>query len=268
MLQRPPELLFHDELESVNEPVSFLDFIAHTERHGLHYLAEAHFASMPYEHLAEPARTALAELNPDFDSQQQFLDLLGNRRFRNSLLIRGAPPAARDLDPDVISQCAIGLHLRPAGGAIDLSPGVPLRLEGRHGFQLSVTAPAHKAFFAALCEVAPARVHFKNALEHAANSLRVRGVSETPEAGPLAAGLARLFSIDQCDLLLAGSGEWLDLPPNPAPSPLMRHQARAGLHVTNRWHEVVDLTEEDRRWVAGEGPSEREALLIRTGLAG
>jgi hypothetical protein len=47
----------------------------------------------------------------------------------------------------------------------------------------------------------------------------------------------------------------------------MRHQARTGLHVTNRWHEVVELTEEDRQWVAGEAHSPREAALVRTGLA-
>jgi hypothetical protein len=47
----------------------------------------------------------------------------------------------------------------------------------------------------------------------------------------------------------------------------MRHQAKTGLHVTNRWHEIVELTEEDRRWVAGEAPSSRAPALVRTGLA-
>jgi len=87
------------------------------------------------------------------------------------------------------------------------------------------------------------------------------------DSGPLALGLVRLFKIDQCDLLLAGDGQWLRPAEAPAPSPLMRHQARAGLHVTNRWHEVVELTEEDRRWVAGDAHSPREAALVRTGLA-
>ena len=80
-------------------------------------------------------------------------------------------------------------------------------------------------------------------------------------------GLARLFAADQCDLLLAGRGDWLQLAHEPAPSPLMRHAARAGFQVTNRWHEPVELDAADRRWVAGEGPSDREALLVRTGLA-
>ena len=47
----------------------------------------------------------------------------------------------------------------------------------------------------------------------------------------------------------------------------MRHQARCGFAVANRWHEVVELSAEDRRWVAGEAESAREADLVRTGLA-
>lgn len=264
---KPLELLFHDELEVVSDPVTFLEFTTHAARHGLHYLAEAHFPSMPVEHLPAPARAALAEIAPDFFRAQHFLDLFGNRRFRNSLLVGGAPPAVRVPDPAMIPQCAVGLRLQPVGGVIDLSLNEPLRLTGRHGFQLSVSAPAHKAFFAALCEVAPARVSFAKALARATHLLRESGSDETPQAAPLAEGLARLFAADQCDLLLAGAGNWLDLSPEPAPSPLMRYQARTGHQVTNRWHEAVDLDEADRRWVAGETRSAREAALVRTGLA-
>jgi hypothetical protein len=79
--------------------------------------------------------------------------------------------------------------------------------------------------------------------------------------------MAKLFAIDQCDLLLPGAGDWLHLSPKPEPSLLMRHQAHSGLAVTNRWHEVVTLSEEDRRWVAGESFASNEAALVRTGLA-
>lgn len=264
---KPVAQLFHDDLERVNDPVTFLEFIGQAARHGLHYLAEAHFPSMPTEHLPPAARNSLAELSPDFFHAQSFLDFVGNRRFRNSLLIRGTPPAARTLNPAAVAECAIGLRMQPADGVIDLSPNRPLRLAGRHGFQLSVTAPAHKAFFAALCEAAPARVTFPAAMARATYLLREAGYDEPFQPGPLTEGVARLFAIDQCDLVLAGTGEWLHLSPQPAPSPLMRYQARAGYKITNRWHETVQLEEADRRWVAGEGSSERESVLVRTGLA-
>jgi hypothetical protein len=264
---KPLALLFHDDLEMVNEPVTFLEFVGHAARHGLNYLAEAHFASMPTEHLPPAARQALAELSPDFFHAQHFRDFVGNRQFRNSLLIRGTPPAARTLNSATAAECAIGLRMQPADGVIDLSPNQPLRLAGRHGFQLSVAAPGHKAFFAAFCEAAPARVAFSAATARAAHLLREAGYAEALQSEALAEGVGRLFAIDQCDLMLAGKGQWLHLSPEPVPSPLMRYQAREGREITNRWHETVELEEADRRWVAGEAPSKRESALVRTGLA-
>lgn len=267
MQAKPAALLFHDELEVVNDPVTFLDFTAHAATHGLQYFAEADFASMPLDHLPTEARAALAGLEVDFLHGQQLLDLLGHRQFRTSLLTRAGAPPAREPDPGVITECAVGFHLRAVDGRIDLAAGVPLRLLGRHDFLLSVEKPAQKAFFAALCEAFPQRIAFSQAVTRAVELLHEHGLTGEVDSAPLAVGLVKLFAIDQCDLLLAGEGAWLRLSEQPAPSPLMRHQARTGLHVTNRWHEVVELTEADRRWVAGETASSRAATLVRSGLA-
>ncbi len=267
MLAKPEALLFHDELEVVNDPVTFLEFTAHAAAHGLQYLGEADFAALPLDHLPAEARAALAELEVDFLRGQQLLDLFGNRVLRASLLTHAAAPAPREPDPAVISDCAVGFHLRAVEGRIDLAEGVPLRLLGRHNFVLSIEKPAQKAFFAALCEAYPHRVAFSQAVTRAVELLQQHGLPAELDSAPLAVGLLKLFAIDQCDLLLAGDGAWLRLSETPAPSPLMRHQARIGLHVTNRWHEVVDLTAADRRWVAGEIRAPRAAALIQSGLA-
>ncbi len=267
MLAKPAALLFHDELEAVNDPVTFLDFTTHATAHGLQYLAEADFSAMPLDHLPAEVRGALAELDLDFARGQQMLDLLGQRVFRASLLTRAGPPAAREPDPAVISDCAVGFHLRAVEGRFDLAEGVPLRLLGRHHFVLSIEKPAQKAFFAALCEIYPQRIAFSQAVTRAVELLQQHGLPTEIDSSPLAVGLVKLFVIDQCDLLLAGDGAWLRLAEHPAPSALMRHQARTGLHVTNRWHEVVELTDADRRWVAGEAVSHRAAALIKSGLA-
>ena len=152
-------------------------------------------------------------------------------------------------------------------GRLDLAPGVPVRFTGRHGFQMSVSEAGPKAFFAALCEAAPARLPFAEALWRAADLTGLTGARVMPEEAPLALAVAKLFAADQCDLLLLGGAAWLNCSANPVPTPLMRYQALTGSPVTNRWHENVDLTPEERRWVAGEGPALNEAALIRTGLA-
>lgn len=266
MQAKSTALLFHDELEAVNDPVAFLDFTAHAARHELHYLAEAHFASLPFDHLPAGARAALAELDLDFLGAQQLLDLLGNRRIRNSLLTRATPPRQHSLDASVIPQCTVRSHLWPSDGRIELGPGFPVRLAGRHNFQLAVEKPEQKAFFAALCEARPAGLAFPVALARAAELLRQSGQMIAPDPTLLAAGVARLFTIDQCDLLLTGDGTWLQLSDHPAPSPLMRHQAAQGFDVTNRWHESVAITNDERRWLAGEAVAVNESALLRSGL--
>ncbi|MEI9894034.1 MAG: class I SAM-dependent methyltransferase [Chthoniobacter sp.] len=88
MQAKPLALLMHDDLAPDNDPVTFLEFTAHAARHGLSYLAEAHFPSMPTEHLPPPARGALAELAPDFFSRATF-----SRSGRQSSLSQQPAPA-------------------------------------------------------------------------------------------------------------------------------------------------------------------------------
>ena len=86
MEDRPPALLYHDDLSKVNEPVYFHEFAAHAACHGLQYLAEAAFVMGSYVGIASSARAVLAALDPI--TRQQYLDFIKCRRFRESLLCR------------------------------------------------------------------------------------------------------------------------------------------------------------------------------------
>src|SRR4029434_5456302 len=65
MLAKPPELLFHDELAAINDPRTFTAFTSHAAAHGLQYVAEAHYATMPFEHVPESMRAPLEKLGPN-----------------------------------------------------------------------------------------------------------------------------------------------------------------------------------------------------------
>jgi SAM-dependent methyltransferase len=264
MQAKTPEALLHDDLAPINDPVTFRQFAAHAGRHGLHWFAEAHFASMPFDHLPLDAREPLAELQPDALRAQQFLDLLGQRRFRNSLLARA--PAPGEADAPVVKQCAIGFRMMPDDGRIVLPAGFPLRLRGGHGFSMAVEKPEQKAFFAALCEAAPGRVPFSDACARAAALLAQANIPASLDPDLMAHGVLKLFAIDQLDLMLAGSGDWLATSPTPASSPLMRALARRGLPVVNRWHETVSLSAAERQNLAGEVAAADAAPLVRSGL--
>ena len=264
MTRKSPALLFHDELGLVNDPCTFLDFTAHAARHDLHFLAEAHYASMPFEHVPAPVRDALGELDPDFLRAQQFMDVLYQRWLRSTLLCRATP--ARVPQPEIIRGCAIGLRLRPAGGKVDLQPGVPMRMTGPNNLTLDFDGSEIKAFLAALAQAGTVRVPFSEVVENANRFLRQVALPEIADDTTLCSEVCRLFSMDAVDLLLTGEGTLLHTSEPAAPSPLMRYQARENLPLANRWHEQIDLTPEGRAALADPAQIPSEAALQQAGL--
>lgn len=264
MTRKPPALLFHDELGFVNDPCTFLDFTAQAARHDLHFLAEAHFASMPFEHVPAQVRDALGELEPDFLRAQQLMDVLYQRWIRSSLLCRAEP--TRIPQPHVIRDCAIGLRLRPADGKVDLRPRVAMRMLGPNNLTLDFDGSEIKAFLAALAQAGTVRMAFPAIVENANRFLRQVGLPEIGDESALCAELFRLFSLDAIDLLLAGDGGLLHTAERPAPSALMRYQARENFALANRWHELIDLTAEGRAALADPAQQPSEAALQQAGL--
>ena len=264
MARKSPALLFHDELGLVNDPCTFLDFTAHAARHGLHFLSEAHYASMPFEHVPASVRAALADLDPDFLRAQQFMDVLYQRWLRSSLLCRAEP--ARTPQPHLVRDCAIGLRLRPADGKIDLRPGVSMRMLGPNSLTLDFDHAETKAFLAALAQAGTVRVPFPEAVENANRFLRQVALPEIADDTALCAEVCRLFAVDAVDLLLSGDGALFRTSESAAPSPLMRWQARENFPLTNRWHELLDLTPEGRAILADPAQTPGEAALQQAGL--
>ncbi len=265
MARKAPAHLFHDELGTVNDPCTFLDFTAHAARHGLHFLSEAHYASMPFEHVPEPVRDEIAALKPDFLHEQQLMDVLYQRWLRSSLLCRDEPPR-RVPDAAVVRECAIGLRLRPATGRIDLRPGVELAMLGPNELTRTFAAPETKALLAALAQGGTQRVPFPEAVENANRFLRQVGLPTIGDDADLCAEVARLFAEDAVDLVLTGA--WLRTSEPAGPSALMKYQAAHDLPLANRWHEPVGLTPEGRRALVDTAHPPGEAALQQAGLLG
>jgi SAM-dependent methyltransferase len=80
--------LLHDELEDVNEPVYFHEFIEHAGRHGLLYLSEVDLRSVMVTNFPPAVGQALMGLAHDLISLEQYMDFIRNRQFRQTLLCR------------------------------------------------------------------------------------------------------------------------------------------------------------------------------------
>ena len=85
LLEQGDDILFHDDLAPVNDPVWFHEFAAHAQRHGLQYLGEAD--------------AAISAGTGDVMEREQHADFLQLRRFRQTLLCRAEAPLDRAIGP-------------------------------------------------------------------------------------------------------------------------------------------------------------------------
>lgn len=262
LLRKPPTLLFHDDLAPVNDPCTFTHFIGQTAKHGLRYLAEAHYATMHFAHAPAPMRAALAGLELDFFREQQYLDVLFQRWLRNSLLCREEP--RREPKLEAIRACAIGARLRVDAKTADLRAGTTLTFKGPNELDLVFADPVEKAVLIVLVMAGSARVPFATVVEKASAMLLGAGIPAITDDAVVCALLHRLFSIDALHLVLAGDGRWLA--EGSAPSALMRYEAERGFTITNRWHEPVGVTIQGQQWLVestgGENPAARFAGFL------
>ena len=97
--------LCHDDLAQPNDPVYFRDFVAHAERHGLEFLAEAKLSMMSDAGVAPGIRQLLAGF--DRVTREQYLDFARLRRFRSSLLCRPHTGIDFTLDPIGSQRCGL-----------------------------------------------------------------------------------------------------------------------------------------------------------------
>lgn len=92
-----PSYLYHEYLEAYNQPQFVSEFIATVEGHGLQYMCDADLKSMFPSVLGELAKNWLDQFETLVE-QEQYLDYLGNRCFRQSLLCRAGVSLRHELD--------------------------------------------------------------------------------------------------------------------------------------------------------------------------
>lgn len=96
-----PAYLFHEYLEEFNESVLFSDFMRQAELHGLQFVSEAQPSLMTTDDLGPKVSEYLSRLGSNIVAQEQCLDMIRNRMFRETILCKGAHALKRDLKASV-----------------------------------------------------------------------------------------------------------------------------------------------------------------------
>jgi hypothetical protein len=252
LLKRDDSSLYHDYLAEVYEPASFQEFVAHAMRYGLQYLDDASVFDTSNPKLSEQARVAVRQLSGgDRVAEEQYLDLLRLRKFRQSLVCH----SEASLTPHLQAERVAGLYA--SSPAEEKAEGVFL---GRSGLRMTTTHP--------------------KALDYMRRLIAIWPCAKDVEAGEADLAL-QLFQSGMVELNTLPSAA-VRAGDRPVASPLARYQAeRREARITTLRHRSVAVEGElswrlltlldgtrDRETLAREINCSREELDAQLGALG
>jgi methyltransferase-like protein/SAM-dependent methyltransferase len=258
--------ILHEHLEDTNEPLYFHEFMARARRHGLQYLAEAEFSTMLAANFPAEVAQTLWKIAPDVIRQEQFMDFLRNRTFRQTLLVRDGLSVNRSLTPERVTSLWIAGALRPVSDKPELATDRMEAFRSASGGMLNTPNPITKAAMVVLARRWPEALSFAELLRLAQAELG-KGPSAPDPAGlaprdilasdllqSYAAGLIELRAMPQPFVVRPGN--------RPTVSPLARWQAARGLpQVTTLRHDMAKVDANlGRLLTLLDGTRDREAI--------
>lgn len=262
LLKSHPSYLFHEYLETLNQPLLFGEFAQRAIEHGLQYLCEADLQSMFPSALGDAAAQFIERFD-DLLEQEQYLDFVRSRNFRQTLLCRTEVRLNRDITLDMLDELALFSTLSPPK-KVDLRRNKSAPYTAPDGTRYPVTHPLTKAALAHLAQVFPDAVAF-DAL--AAEARRLVGA---------AGGQIYLEQLDALrgEMFSLYANQAIGLSPyalrcshavseRPLASALARSQSEAGLgHLATVWHLTLQTDGFGRRLVSYlDGSRTREELV-------
>jgi Predicted methyltransferase regulatory domain/Methyltransferase domain len=250
LLERSDETLFHDELAAVNQPVYFHEFVAHAERHGLQYLAEADFFEMQTGVLPEAVSGELQHVE-DPIRREQYLDFIKGRMFRQTLLCRAEVELDRSPQPLVVEALAVSSPAQPTD---DPDRAGRVTFEGPTGSTLTTDHPLVRRALERVARGWPGALWVRDLIPQDAGEA---------DRAAICSALLRCYAGNLVQLHALPPPLTTAVSERPEASPLARHQACSGELVTNLRHAGVRLEDDlgRRLVVLLDGTRDRGRLL-------
>jgi methyltransferase-like protein/2-polyprenyl-3-methyl-5-hydroxy-6-metoxy-1,4-benzoquinol methylase len=260
LLARLPDYyVFHEHLESNNQPLYFHEFAAWAAESGLQYLGDADPPTMGHFNFPANVQEVLRRLSGSIVQAEQYMDFLRNRMFRQSLLMREGVPLSRTVQPDVLRALRVASPARVDETA-ELAPDETRFVAGRTRETLTTKDPILRGALLRLGDAWPASLPYADLVADVSAGL---DAAAERVAGLMAPSLLRLYLSSRLLELHVSPPAFVTAPDGrPAASPLARLQAGASSEVTNLRHETVRLDDVERLVLRRlDGTVTREALL-------
>ncbi|WP_197355494.1 class I SAM-dependent methyltransferase [Aureliella helgolandensis] len=277
MLREQQELLgkhsdsyiYHEHLERHNEPLWFLDFCHRLDQHGLRYLGEADFSSMVGSMSLTPElQQQLDDLAPDLTEKEQYIDFVRNRSFRQTLVCH----ARQRPNYAVRGERLRGLFAATPGRVQmnDGEGGEPKwRLVVNDDLSLSTDLRTTQIAFELLSQAWPERIPVALLVDQVAEQLNDPTLDRAELQRTLEVALLTAFSSSSgevVELSVSPLNSMVDESENhgaPMVSRLVQLQAREGMPVVNRRHNLLPVMPLDRRILSLlDGTCDGEQLLV------
>ncbi|ODU00976.1 MAG: hypothetical protein ABS79_02475 [Planctomycetes bacterium SCN 63-9] len=256
--------VFHEHLEDENRPVYFHELAERAAGVGLQYLSAAWFnlleASVPPQ-----VRASLDGFADDRIGREQYLDLILNRTFRQSLLCRQSAPVRPSPSAEAIPGLLFTAMSQPESAAPDLVSGQPEPFLTMSGDRVNIDSPRIKAAIVALNALWPRSAGFE--------ALRRESLALLGHRGDEAVADAEADRRQFAEMLLQAVTSTLIEPhvhepavatepgERPRVTPMARQQAGSGVKVVNLRNGFALLRDLDRLIVPMlDGTRDRGAL--------
>jgi methyltransferase-like protein/cyclopropane fatty-acyl-phospholipid synthase-like methyltransferase len=233
--------LAHDILEEENTAFYFYEFAMRAGRHGLQYLGEPGLSQMLAANFPDNVRDTLLKVAPNAVAQEQYMDFLRNRFFRQTLLCHASQKLNRQVDASTMVHFSFQSLFKRPEGAVDLTQGVSVGFATNAGAIINTTDTFLKAAIKALAESAPSILTYQDILKTARRTARAVLGAVPPnqdeiEEHTLRSNLLNLCSKGFVEVLTEPVRVSAVVPPKPYLSGLVRHQAMNARLITNWLH--------------------------------
>ncbi|MGB5831238.1 MAG: methyltransferase regulatory domain-containing protein [Thiohalocapsa sp.] len=185
-----PTYLYFEYLAEHNRAFLFREFLTDIEGQGLRYLCDANLHRQFPATLGDTVDAALADLSDGADLEQ-WLDFVGNRNFRESLLIRDDADCDEQLSLERFAGLCFSADLSPPP-TLDLRDGAAAAFRRADGESVDVQHPLTKALLSDLAARYPEALMLAHLLSAAQHRVQCAGGDR---AGEVDALLAELFSL-------------------------------------------------------------------------
>jgi methyltransferase-like protein/cyclopropane fatty-acyl-phospholipid synthase-like methyltransferase len=261
---RSDAALFHDDLNAINQPVYFHQFIEHAARHGLQYLSEADLRAMQVDSYRGDVTAQLDKLDPaGLIRREQYIDFLKCRRFRQTLLCRNGITLERSIESKRLYGLRCAANLTSASGALEAGSPSPKVFRNPAGAELQTDRPVVKAALMCLATAWPQSVSFEALLNSSKTEFGSETVGERKMPEDLAAALLQAHLAGYVEIHSYRAPFVTGVSERPTASALARLQLEKNRVLSTLRHQSIKVDDDLSRNLIRllDGSRDRSAVL-------